>query len=63
MGYATSLTYVTSVMRIINQYDLTKYDKIAIKALQEGSEANIPVDPAPTPSPTPQPKPTPAPAV
>lgn len=63
MGYATSLTYVTSVMRLINQYDLTKYDKIAIKALQEGSEANIPVNPAPTPSPTPQPKLTPAPVV
>lgn len=62
-GYATGPTYPTSIMRVINQYDLTKYDKIAIKALQEGSEASIPVDPVPTPSPTPQPKPTPKPAV
>lgn len=62
-GYATGPTYPTSIMRVINQYDLTKYDKIAIKALQEDSEANIQVDPAPTPSPTPQPKPTPVPAV
>lgn len=62
-GYATGPTYPTSIMRVINQYDLTKYDKIAIKALQEGSEASIPVDPVPTPSPTPQPKPTPTPAV
>ena len=29
-GYATGLTYITSVMRIINQYNLTKYDQIAI---------------------------------
>jgi flagellum-specific peptidoglycan hydrolase FlgJ len=26
-GYATGTTYISSVMRIINQYDLTKYDK------------------------------------
>lgn len=26
-GYATSLTYVESIMDIINRYDLTKYDK------------------------------------
>jgi len=36
-GYATGLTYVSSVMRIINEYDLTKYDKQAIAALSNTS--------------------------
>ena len=31
-GYATGPTYPTSIMRVINQYDLTKYDKIAMIA-------------------------------
>ena len=44
-GYATGTTYRTSVMRIINQYDLTKYDKAAISALQNNSEATIPTTP------------------
>ena len=44
-GYATGTTYRTSVMRIINQYDLTKYDKAAISALQNNSEAMIPTTP------------------
>lgn len=59
-GYATGPTYPTSIMRIINQYDLTKYDKIAIKAVQDGQEAVIPT-PLPVPTPTPQPTPAPAP--
>ena len=29
-GYATGTTYISSVMRIINQYNLTKYDQIAL---------------------------------
>lgn len=29
-GYATGTTYSSSVMRIINQYNLTKYDEVAI---------------------------------
>lgn len=36
-GYATGLTYISSVMRIINEYDLTKYDKQAIAALSNTS--------------------------
>lgn len=32
-GYATGTSYASSVMRIINQYNLTKYDKKAIAAL------------------------------
>lgn len=34
-GYATGLTYISSVMRIINEHDLTKYDKQAIRALSD----------------------------
>lgn len=56
MGYATGTTYITSVMRIINQYDLTKYDKIAIKAIQDGTTPDIPL-PQPSPQPTPSPIP------
>lgn len=29
-GYATGVTYIQNVMRIINQYNLTKYDQIAL---------------------------------
>jgi len=36
-GYATGVTYITSVMRIINQYNLTKYDQIAISNGTVGS--------------------------
>ena len=35
-GYATSPQYISSVMRVINQYNLTKYDKQAIAALASG---------------------------
>lgn len=59
-GYATGPTYPTSIMRVINQYDLTKYDKIAIKALQDGADGDIPVIPTPTPVPQPTPTPTPS---
>ena len=54
-GYATGVTYITNNMRIINQYGLTKYDQAAFKALQEGSEATIPVVPTPAPATNPTP--------
>ena len=42
-GYATGTTYTTSVMRIVNQYNLTQYDKKAIAELQSsGSSTTSP---------------------
>lgn len=32
-GYATDPNYITSVMRVITQYNLTKYDEIARKMI------------------------------
>ena len=54
-GYATGTTYISSVMRIINQYNLTKYDKQAISALTTGASLDLnkntqKTTPAPTPS-------------
>lgn len=43
-GYATSPVYASSVMRVINQYDLTKYDKQAIAALASGTNQNTSSD-------------------
>ena len=53
-GYATDPRYIDSVMRIINQYNLTQFDKQAMAAIQGGD--------VPTPTPAPQPTPAPAPA-
>lgn len=39
-GYATGTTYISSNMRIINQYNLTKYDKQAMAALASGTNQN-----------------------
>lgn len=39
-GYATGTTYISSNMRIINQYNLTKYDKQAIAALTSDINEN-----------------------
>ena len=39
-GYATGTTYISSVMRIINQYNLTKYDKEAISMLSNSTPQN-----------------------
>ena len=36
-GYATGTTYISSNMRIINQYNLTKYDKQAMAVLASGT--------------------------
>ena len=40
-GYATGTTYISSVMRIINQYNLTKYDKQAISTLTTGASLDL----------------------
>ena len=40
-GYATGTTYISSVMRIINQYNLTKYDKQVISALTTGASLDL----------------------
>lgn len=39
-GYATGTTYISSNMRIINQYNLTKYDEQAMAALASGTNQN-----------------------
>lgn len=61
-GYATGPTYISSNMRLIKQYDLTKYDRVAFKALQDGADTKIPVTPTPSPIPAPTPTPTPTPS-
>ena len=43
-GYATGTTYISSNMRIINQYNLTKYDKQAMAALASGTNQNTSSD-------------------
>jgi len=43
-GYATGTTYTTSVMRIVNQYNLTQYDKKAIAELQSSGSATTSPD-------------------
>jgi len=43
-GYATGVTYIQNVMRIINQYNLTKYDTVA---LTDG-KVDVISSPAPT---------------
>lgn len=43
-GYATGTTYISSNMRIINQYNLTKYDKQAMAALASGTNQTTPSD-------------------
>lgn len=43
-GYATGTTYISSNMRIINQYNLTKYDKQAMTALASGTNQNTSSD-------------------
>lgn len=50
-GYATGTSYTSSVMRIINQYNLTKYDKKAIAALtgNTSSDAQKTTQEAPKP--------------
>lgn len=39
-GYATSPTYVSTIMSIINKFDLTQYDKEARKTVKIGSTGN-----------------------
>ena len=60
-GYATDPRYITSVMRIIEEHNLTRYDKMAIKALQDEATPDIPT-PTPSPEPVPEPTPEPTPA-
>lgn len=43
-GYATGTTYISSNMRIINQYNLTKYDKQAMATLASGTNQNTSSD-------------------
>lgn len=39
-GYATSPTYITTIMSIINKYNLTRYDSISRPTLRYGSAGN-----------------------
>lgn len=59
-GYATGVTYITNNMRIIKENDLTRFDKVAFKLVQEGGDSVIPVVPTPSPAPVPAPVPTPS---
>lgn len=59
-GYATGVTYITNNMRIIKENDLTRFDKVAFKLVQEGGDSVIPVVPTPSPAPVSAPAPTPS---
>lgn len=59
-GYATGVTYITNNMRIIKENDLTRFDKVAFKLVQEGGDSVIPVVPTPSPASVPVPAPTPS---
>lgn len=40
-GYATSPTYVTNVMSIVNQYNLTQYDKVTSNGSTQEGESSV----------------------